>query len=939
MARTARAIARVVAFAVVLAGVSLPTTGAAPAAAADPAAFRPGSIISDALFFDGSAMTAADVQRFLELRRPTCTAGYVCLKDYVSPTTDQPAEAGLCAGYAASAGESAATIIAKVGASCGISQRVLLVTLQKEQGLVTAAAPAATRYRTAMGFGCPDTAPCDAQYYGFFNQVYRAARQFKRYAANPTSYSYRAGRTNTILFHPSGAAACGNASVYIENQATAGLYIYTPYQPNSSALANLYGTGDGCASYGNRNFWRDYTDWFGSTQVGASLVRTASDPRVYLVTLDRKHLVADVETLDSLSSLGAVGYVSQSFLDSRPTGVGLGRFVRDRAGLIYLVDRGWAFQVQDCAQLATWGARCDDYGTMQLSDTQMAGFVKAGPLTNAVVTPEGKRFVVDQGRRLEAADEASVALAPVLPTGTVLLREAALASLPYGPPLVRAGLVVRDRSTGTDALVDETGTFAIAPGIASATRLGSALGVRGLDAPSFAQLAPRSGTVAGVVRAPGGTALGLTAGAPVRLAADQLPQTVAAAPAVSAKVVSALGTPTEGLVFTRTPTTPDLFLASARTRRPVATMQTVSAVLGARPLQVVVLAPDALAAVPAGPAVLTPGQVVKAPGAPELYLVDGLAGRVFVSSFDVLQSLGVAGWAEVPATDLAGYTAAAHPLGTALRCGDLRLVGVGGGVATADTASFDASGVPATSLDATTCARLPRGGDVGTAPLWMRSTTAPDLALASEGRRRPVDAMGTVYAVTGDARLVIVQIPPAPLAALPAGAPVLAPGRLVKAQGAPEIYLVDGATRAVFLPSFDVAAALGIAGWSEVPADAFAPYTRVATPLGSALSCGAARYVGSAGAVRLLPTADVDASGVPLSLLRPGTCAALPQGPGTGPVFVKSSDADTVYLASGGQRRPVPSMARLFELTQGRAPVIAVLAPVMLATMPLGASA
>ena len=39
MARTARAIARVVALAVVLAGLSLPTTGTAPAAAADPAAF------------------------------------------------------------------------------------------------------------------------------------------------------------------------------------------------------------------------------------------------------------------------------------------------------------------------------------------------------------------------------------------------------------------------------------------------------------------------------------------------------------------------------------------------------------------------------------------------------------------------------------------------------------------------------------------------------------------------------------------------------------------------------------------------------------------------------------------------------------------------------------------------------------------------------------
>jgi hypothetical protein len=53
--------------------------------------------------------------------------------------------------------------------------------------------------------------------------------------------------------------------VNIQTQATAGLYNYTPYQPNSAALANLSGTGDSCSAYGNRNFWRYFNDWFGST--------------------------------------------------------------------------------------------------------------------------------------------------------------------------------------------------------------------------------------------------------------------------------------------------------------------------------------------------------------------------------------------------------------------------------------------------------------------------------------------------------------------------------------------------------------------------------------------------------------------------------------------------------------------------------------------------
>ena len=82
--------------------------------------------------------------------------------------------------------------------------------------------------------------------------------------AFPNSYNYVAKRNNYIYWNPN--YSCGNSSVYIENQATAALYIYTTYRPNQAALNNLYGSGDGCSSYGNRNFWRIFTDWFGSTQ-------------------------------------------------------------------------------------------------------------------------------------------------------------------------------------------------------------------------------------------------------------------------------------------------------------------------------------------------------------------------------------------------------------------------------------------------------------------------------------------------------------------------------------------------------------------------------------------------------------------------------------------------------------------------------------------------
>ncbi|MGY1804691.1 LGFP repeat-containing protein [Blastococcus sp. SYSU D00922] len=248
------------------AGLIAPTVGSAPAQtaqAADLRYFDPGNIISDAVFYDYASMDAASVQAFLNAKGGNCTSGSLCLKNYRMDTTDRAGD-NLCAGYRGAAGESAAVVIVKVAQSCRVSPRVLIVLLQKEMTLVTGS-PTARQYERAAGYACPDSANggCDPTYAGLQNQLYRSAWQYKRYQAYPNNYSFRAGMTNTIGWHPN--AGCGSSRVYIANQATAGLYNYTPYRPNQAALNAGYGTGDSCSSYGNRNFWNMFTDWFGST--------------------------------------------------------------------------------------------------------------------------------------------------------------------------------------------------------------------------------------------------------------------------------------------------------------------------------------------------------------------------------------------------------------------------------------------------------------------------------------------------------------------------------------------------------------------------------------------------------------------------------------------------------------------------------------------------
>jgi uncharacterized protein with LGFP repeats len=237
-----------------------------PAAAVSGSDFQDGYIISDQNFFDYNSMDAGSVQAFLNARVSRCVGanGQPCLKDY-STTASAIGGDTLCQGMPGGA-MSAAQIIVAAARSCRISPKVLLVMLQKEQGLVTSTSPSEWNYRAALGQSCPDTAPCDSAFSGFYRQVYYGARQLQAYMRYPGSYAYRVG-WNNILYHPN--TGCGTKRVYIQNDATRLLYIYTPYTPNAAALNNLYGTGDGCSSYGNRNFWRFYNDWFGPTTAGA----------------------------------------------------------------------------------------------------------------------------------------------------------------------------------------------------------------------------------------------------------------------------------------------------------------------------------------------------------------------------------------------------------------------------------------------------------------------------------------------------------------------------------------------------------------------------------------------------------------------------------------------------------------------------------------------
>jgi len=210
------------------------------------------NLVSDSDFTAYNSMSVQDIQSFLVAK-----GGYLA-----SATPDQ-------LGSGAN-GRNAAQIIydaahASYPAAQGmgidestgtISPKAIIITLQKEQSLITTAGYSQSALDHAMGYGCPDSGGCDPKYLGFSNQVGWGAWQL-RYRYNVPASPFIAGHVTSI------ADWDGTRSVYFSNASTASLFRYTPH-----------------TYYGNYNFWRLGIEWFsfgiGSGSGGSGVNDTSS---------------------------------------------------------------------------------------------------------------------------------------------------------------------------------------------------------------------------------------------------------------------------------------------------------------------------------------------------------------------------------------------------------------------------------------------------------------------------------------------------------------------------------------------------------------------------------------------------------------------------------------------------------------------------------------
>lgn len=166
--------------------------------------FNPNTLISDSNYRAATSMSVADIQTFLD-SQPGRLARYRA-KDHNGNV------------------HSAAEMIAEAATGWGVSPKVILATLQKEQSLLTDKSLKRSQLDWAMGCGKGDSYTSN-KYQGFGKQIWFGASKLDKNAAG-----WSLGKTRKI----------DGSVLQMTNSSTWSLYMYTPHLPGANSFWLIY---------------------------------------------------------------------------------------------------------------------------------------------------------------------------------------------------------------------------------------------------------------------------------------------------------------------------------------------------------------------------------------------------------------------------------------------------------------------------------------------------------------------------------------------------------------------------------------------------------------------------------------------------------------------------------------------------------------------------
>lgn len=373
-------------------------------------AFDPNYVISDEDLLDPYALTEDQVQHFLN-------RGF--LGSYV--TEDHNGDM-----------KSATEIIMDVAESVGISQKFLLVLIQKEQSLVDDDNPSDRQLDWATGYAvcdsCSKDDPAIQRWKGFGKQLYSAALQ---YVEGYLQDIEDKGTTQGV-YGPGVTVEVDGETVTPVNAATAAMYAYTPHL------------------HGNQIFTDIWNRWFETQYPTGTLLQGAGQDGVYLIEYGLKRPILSKSALLSRFNPDLIVTVSPSTLenyaDGRPINFPNYSLLKDENGNIYLLVDDSLRHIDSMETFREIGFSLDE--VVDISNSDVSLYEIGDAVTIASLYPQGDllqlegttlSFFIQDGTRHIILDPAILASKfpnqnPQIVSGSVIeqYREGKPVTLPDG---------------------------------------------------------------------------------------------------------------------------------------------------------------------------------------------------------------------------------------------------------------------------------------------------------------------------------------------------------------------------------------------------------------------------------------------------------------------------------------------------------------------------
>jgi D-alanyl-D-alanine endopeptidase (penicillin-binding protein 7) len=319
------------------------------AKAAAQANVDPNLIITDADLFSVGTWTRDDIQNFLQSKGSYLSKYQTTDIDGVQKT--------------------AADIIYSAAQRNQVNPKYLLVTLQKEQSLITDDSPRQGQLDWAAGYGVCDSCSMDdpkvVKFKGFGSQVDSAAGIMVWYNQNKDTFlkNFRKDQPTTV----------DGKQITPGSWATAFLYTYTPH------------------IHGNESFARIWQSWFTAAYPNGSLLQSASSTDVWLIQDGKKRRFASKAALITRADPKMVVMVPESELTNYQTGpeIAFANYSILKSGsTTYLLDFDTIRPFESDAVVQKLGFNPDEITPVQPAD--IAGYQVGTIITSSSTPPQGQ---------------------------------------------------------------------------------------------------------------------------------------------------------------------------------------------------------------------------------------------------------------------------------------------------------------------------------------------------------------------------------------------------------------------------------------------------------------------------------------------------------------------------------------------------------------------